>query len=175
MCDVYVLFDRILGGSDSDQLTMMNKMQYQVNCNLATGSEAMALFSFSHIVPRMFHHTTAGSFGVGRHVSALSQLKTWEEWSDITHGVKQYILRRLPVVEQDMASEINCFMTGTVSHPVNWAALVCYIGCFNAFVKYIDTTMDMLHIQSEFSKKAAWELITQLIYRIFMDMSAVLE
>jgi hypothetical protein len=30
MCDVYVLFDRILGDIDSDQLVMMNKMQYQV-------------------------------------------------------------------------------------------------------------------------------------------------
>jgi hypothetical protein len=77
MCDVYVLFYRILGGSDLDQLAMMNNMQYQVKCNLFTGSEAVALFSLSHIVPRMFHHTTARSFGVGRHVSALSQLKTW--------------------------------------------------------------------------------------------------
>jgi hypothetical protein len=57
----------------------------------------MALFSLSHIFPRMFHHTTAGSFRVRRHVSALSQLKTWEEWADGTHGMKQYILRRLPV------------------------------------------------------------------------------
>jgi hypothetical protein len=32
-----------------------------------------------------------------------------------------------------------------------------------------------LHIQSGFSKKAAWALITQLMYRIFMDMSAVRE
>jgi hypothetical protein len=30
MCDVYVLSDRILGDSYSDQLVMMNKMQYQV-------------------------------------------------------------------------------------------------------------------------------------------------
>jgi hypothetical protein len=44
MCDVYVLFDRILGDSNSDQLAMMNKMKYQEKCNLATGSEAMALF-----------------------------------------------------------------------------------------------------------------------------------
>jgi hypothetical protein len=99
MCDVYVLFDRILGDSESDQLAMMNKMQYQMKCNLAMGSKAMDLFSLYHIVPCMFHHTTPGSFGVGRHVSALSQLKSWEEWSDGTHGMKQYILRRLPVVE----------------------------------------------------------------------------
>jgi hypothetical protein len=79
MCDVYLILDRILGDSDADQLTMMNKMQYQVKCNLSTGSEAMALFSSSHIVPNIFHHSTAGSFGVGRHMSALSQLKTWEE------------------------------------------------------------------------------------------------
>jgi hypothetical protein len=171
MCDDYVLFDRILGDSDSDQFAMMNKMQYQVKCNLATGSEAMYLFSMSHIVPRMFHHTTAGSFGVGRHVSALSQLKTWEEWADGTHGMKQYILRRLPVVEQAMESDINCVLTGTVAHPVNWAALACSIGFVNAFVQYIETTMDMLHIQSGFSNKAAWALITQLMYRIFMDMS----
>jgi hypothetical protein len=98
MCDVYVLFDRILGDSDSDRLAMMNKMQYQVKRNLATGSEAMALFSLSNIVPRMFHNTTAGSFRVGRRVSALSQLKTWEEWADGTHVMKQYILRRFPVV-----------------------------------------------------------------------------
>jgi hypothetical protein len=91
-CDVYVLFDRILGDSDSDQLAMMNNMQYQVKCNLARGSEAMALFSLSHIVLRMFHHTTAGYFGVGHHVSALSQLKTWEEWEDGTHQMKQYML-----------------------------------------------------------------------------------
>jgi hypothetical protein len=173
MCDVYVLFDRILGDSDSDQFSMMNKMQYQVKCNLATGSEAMALLSLSHIVPRMFHPTTAGSFGVGRHVSALSQLKTWEEWADGTHGMKQYILRRLPVVEQVMASDINCVLTGTVA--VNRAALACSISFGNAFVQYVDTTMDMLHIQSGFSKKAAWALITQLMYRIFVDMSAVRE
>jgi hypothetical protein len=76
MCDVYMLFDRILGYSDSDQLAMMNKMGYRVTCNLAPGSEAMALFSMSHIVPRMFHHTTAGSFGVGRHVSDESTLRS---------------------------------------------------------------------------------------------------
>jgi hypothetical protein len=124
---------------------MMNKMQYQVKCNLATGSEVMALFSLSHIVPRMFHHTTSGSFRVGHHVSALSQLKTWEEWSDGTHGMKQYILLRLPVVEQAMASDINCVLTVTVAHPVDRAALACSIGFVNAFVQYIDTTMDMLH------------------------------
>jgi hypothetical protein len=98
MCDVYLILDCILGDSDSDQLIMMNKMQYQVKCNLSTGSEAMALLSLSHIVPKIFHHSTAGSFGVGRHMSALSQLKTWEEWADGTNGMKQYILRRLPVV-----------------------------------------------------------------------------
>jgi hypothetical protein len=98
-CDVYLILDRILGDSDADQLTMMKKMQYQVKCNLATGSEAMALFNLSHIAPKIFHHSTAGSFGVGRHISALSQLKTWEEWADGTNGMKQYILRRLPVVE----------------------------------------------------------------------------
>jgi hypothetical protein len=175
MCDVYVIFDPILGDSDSDQLVMMiNKTQYQVKCNLATGSEAMALFSLSHIVSRMFHHTTAGSFGVGCHVSALS-LKTWEEWADGTHGMKQYIVRRLPVVEQAMASAINCVITGTLAHPVNREALACSIGFVNAFVQYADTTMDMLHIQSEFSKKVAWALITQLMYRIFMDISAVRE
>jgi hypothetical protein len=74
-----------------------------------------------------------------------------------------------------MASDINCVLTGTVAHPVNRAALACSIGFVNAFVQYIDTTMDMLHIQSGFSKKAAWALITQLVYRIFMDMSAVRE
>jgi hypothetical protein len=75
MCDVYFILDRILGDSDADQLTMMNKMQYQIKYNLSTGSEAMALFSLSHIVPKIFHHSTAGSFGVGMHMSALSQLK----------------------------------------------------------------------------------------------------
>jgi hypothetical protein len=35
--------------------------------------------------------------------------------------------------------------------------------------------MDMLYIQSGFPKKAAWALITQLMYCIFMDMSAVRE
>jgi hypothetical protein len=35
--------------------------------------------------------------------------------------------------------------------------------------------MDMLHIQSGFSKKAAWAFITQLMYRILMDMSSVRE
>jgi hypothetical protein len=98
----------------------------------------------------MFHHTTAGSFRVGRHVSALSQLKSWEEWSDGTHGMKQYILRRLQVVEQAMASDISCFLTDTVTHPVNRVALACSIGFVNAFVKFIDTIMDMLHIQSGF-------------------------
>jgi hypothetical protein len=158
MCDVYVLFDRILGDSDSDQLAMMNKMQYQVKCNLSTRSEAMALFSLSQIVLHMFHHTTAGSFGVGRHVSALNQLKTWEEWADGTHGMKQYIMCRLPVVEQAMASDISCVLTGAVAYPVNraaLAALACSIGFVTAFVQYVDTTMDMLHVQSGFSKKAA--------------------
>jgi hypothetical protein len=51
MCDVYLILDRILGDIDADKLTMMNKMQYQVKCNLSTGSEAMELFSLSHIVP----------------------------------------------------------------------------------------------------------------------------
>jgi hypothetical protein len=175
MCDVYVLFDRILGDSDSDQLAMMNKMQYQVNFNLAAGSDAMALFSLSHIVPRMFHLTTAGSFGVGRHVSALSQFKTWEEWADGTHGMKQYILHRLPVVEQAIVSDINCVLTGTVAHPLNRATLACSISFVNAFVQYVDTTMDMLQIQSGFLKKVAWALLTQLMYRIFMDTSAVPE
>jgi hypothetical protein len=89
MCDVYLIMDCILGDSYADQLSMMNKMQYQVKCNLATGSEAIALFSLYHIVPKIFHHSTAGSFGVGRHMSALSQLETWEEWTDGTNGVKQ--------------------------------------------------------------------------------------
>jgi hypothetical protein len=35
--------------------------------------------------------------------------------------------------------------------------------------------MDMLHVQSGFSKKAAWSLITQLMYLVFMDMSTVRE
>jgi hypothetical protein len=74
-----------------------------------------------------------------------------------------------------MASEINCVLTGTVAHPVNMAALACSIGFVNAFVQYIDTTMDMLHIQSGYSNKAAWALITQLMYHIFMYMSAVRE
>jgi hypothetical protein len=87
--------------------------------------------------------------------------------------MKQYIMRRLPLVEQAMESDINCVLTITVGHPVNRAALACSIGFVNAFVQYIDTTIDMLHIQSGFSKKAAWALITQLMYRIFMDMSAV--
>jgi hypothetical protein len=119
MCDVYWILDRILGESDADQLTMMNKMQYQVKCNLATGSEAMALFSLSHIIPKICHHSTAGSFGVGRHMSALSQLKTWEEWADGTHGMKQYILRRLPVVEHALQGDINCVLAVSAAHPVN--------------------------------------------------------
>jgi hypothetical protein len=110
----------------------------------------MTLFSLSHIVLRMFHHTTAGSFGVGHHLSALSQLQTWEEWSDGTHGMKQYTLRRLPVVKQAMTSDINCVLAGTVAHPFNQTTLACSIGFFNEFVQYIDTTMDMLHIQSGF-------------------------
>jgi hypothetical protein len=81
-----------------------------------------------------------------RYVPALSQLKTWEGWADGTHGMKQYILRRLPVVEQAMASDSNCVLIGTVAHTVNRAALACSIGVGNAFVQYIDTTMDMLHI-----------------------------
>jgi hypothetical protein len=111
----------------------MYKMQYQVKCNLATGSDKMPLFLLSRIVPHMFHYTTAGSFGVGRHVSALSQLKIWEEWLDGTHGMNQYILRRLPVVEQAMASDINCVLTGTVANPVNRATLACSIGFVNEF------------------------------------------
>jgi hypothetical protein len=150
-------------------------MQYQVKCNLSTGSEAMALFSLSHIVPKIFHHSTAGSFGVGRHMSAFSQLKTWEEWADGTNGMKQYILRHLSVVEHALQGDINCVLAGSEAHPVNRAALACSVNFINAFVQYVDTTMDMLHVQSGFSKKAAWSLITQLMYRIFMDMSAVRE
>jgi hypothetical protein len=123
----------------------------------------------------MIHHITAGSFGVVHHVSALGQLKSWEEWSDGTHGMIQYILRCLPAVEQAIMININCVLSGTVAHPVNCAALACSIGLVNAFVQYIDTAMDMLHAQSGFSKKAAWALITQLMYRIFIDMSAVCE
>jgi hypothetical protein len=135
----------------------------------------MALFSLSHIVPNIFHHSTAGLFGVGRHMSALSQLKTWEEWADGTNGVKQYILRRLPVVEHALQGDINFVLAGSAAHPVNRAALACSVNFINACVQYVDTTMDMLHVQSGFSKKAAWSLITQLMYRIFMDMSAVRE
>jgi hypothetical protein len=133
----------------------------------------MALFSLSHIVPNIFDHSTAGLFGVGRHMSTLSQLKTWEEWADGTNGMKQYILRRLSVVEHALQGDINCVMAGSVAHPVNRAALACSVNFINAFVQYVDTTMDMLHVQSGFSKKAAWSLITQLMYRIFMDMSVV--
>jgi hypothetical protein len=146
MCDVYLILDRILGDSDADQLTMMNKMQYQVKCNLATGFEAMALFSLSHIVPKIFNHSTAGSFGVGRHMSALSQLKTREEWDDCKKGMKQYILCRLPVVEHALQGDINCVLAGSVSHPVNRVALACSVNFINAFVQYVDTTMDMLHV-----------------------------
>jgi hypothetical protein len=134
MCDVYLILDRILGDSDADQLSMMKKMQYQVKRNLATGSEAMALFSLYHIVPKTFHHSTAGSFGVGRHMSALSQLKTWEDWADGTNGIKQYILRRLPLVEHALQGDINCVLAGSAAHPVNRAALVCSVNFINAFV-----------------------------------------
>jgi hypothetical protein len=158
MCDVYLILDRILGDSNANQLTMMNKMQYQVKCNLATGSEAMDFFYLSHIVPKIFHHSTAGSFGVGRHMSALSQLKTWEEWADGTNGMKQYILRRLPVVEHALQGDINCVLAGSTAHSINRAYFI------NAFVQYVDTTMDMLHVQSGFSKKADWTLIAQLMY-----------
>jgi hypothetical protein len=175
MCDVYLILDWILGDSDADQLTMMNKMQYQVKCNLAIGSEAMALFSLSHIVPKIFHHSTAGSFGVGRHMSALSELKTWEEWADGTNGMKQYILRCLPIVEHALQGDINCLLAGSAAHTVNRAALVCSVNFINAFVQYVDTTMDMLHVHSGFSKKAAWSLIMQLMYRIFMDISDIRE
>jgi hypothetical protein len=154
---------------------MMNKMQYQVKCNLSTGSEAMALFSLSHIVTKIFHHSTAGSFGVGSHMYALSQLKKWEEWANGTNGMKQCILRRLPVVEHSLQGDINCVLAGLVAHPVNRAALACSVNFINAFVQYVDTKMDMLHDQSSFSKKSAWSLITQLMNRIFMDMSAVWE
>jgi hypothetical protein len=163
MFDVYLILESILGDSDADQLSMMNKMQYQVRCNLATGSEARAFFSLSHIVPKIFHHSTAGSFRVGRHMSALSQLKMWEEWADGTNGMKQYILRRLSVVEHVLQGDINCVLAGSAAHPINRAALACSVNFINAFVQYVDTTMDMLHVQSGFSKKADWSLITQLM------------
>jgi hypothetical protein len=175
MCDVYLILDRILGDSDADQFTMMKNMQYQVKCSLATGSEAMALLSLSHILPKIFNHSTAGSFGVGRHMSTLSQLKTWEEWADGTDGMKQYILRRLSVVEHALQGDINCVLAGSAAHPVNRAALACSVNFINAFLQYVDITMDMLHVQSGFSKKSAWSLITQMMYRIFMDMYAVRE
>jgi hypothetical protein len=89
--------------------------------------------------------------------------------------MKQYILRLLPVVEHALQGDINCVLAGSEAHPVNRAALACSVNFINAFVQYVDTTMDMLHVQSGFSKKAAWSLITQLMYRIFMDMSAVRE
>jgi hypothetical protein len=108
-------------------------------------------------------------------MSALSQLKTWEEWADGTNGMKQYILRRLPVVEHALQGDINCVLAGSAAHPVNRAALACSVNFINAFVQYVDTTRDMLHIQSGLSKKTAWSLIKQLMYRIFMDMSAVWE
>jgi outer membrane murein-binding lipoprotein Lpp len=66
-------------------------------------------------------------------------------------------------------------LAGSAAHPVNRAALACSVNFINAFVQYVDTKMDMLHVQSGFSKKDGWSLITQLIYRIFMDMSAVRE
>jgi hypothetical protein len=89
--------------------------------------------------------------------------------------MKQYILRRLPVVEHALQGDINCVLAGSAAHPVNRAALACSVKFINAFVQYVDTTMDMLHVHSGFSKKSAWSLTTQLMYRIFMDMSAVRE
>jgi hypothetical protein len=108
------------------------------------------------------------------HVS-LESAKMWEEWEDGTNGMNQYILRRLPVVEHALQCDINCVLAGYAAHPINHAALVCSFNFINVCVQYVDTTMDMLHVQSGFSKKADWYLITQLMYIIFMDMSAVRE
>jgi hypothetical protein len=54
MCDVYLNLDHILGDSDAYKLTMMNKMQYQVKCNLATGSEARRCSPYLILCRRYF-------------------------------------------------------------------------------------------------------------------------
>jgi hypothetical protein len=72
--------------------------------------------------------------GQGRHMSALSKLKKWEEWADGTNGMKQYIMRRLPVVEHALQGDINCVLAGSASHPIKHAALACSVNFINAFI-----------------------------------------
>jgi hypothetical protein len=77
--------------------------------------------------------------------------------------MKQYILRHLSVVEHALQGDINYVLAGYAAHPVNRAALACSVNFIITFVQYVDTTMDMLHVQSGFSKKADWSLITHLM------------
>jgi hypothetical protein len=177
--DVFLLLDRMKGDSDSVQQSMLTTMDKQVRLKIQTGSEALALGALRQSVPALFHSTTMGAnetYGSTKLQSFLSRLNSHKEWSNGGHGMKAWMIGRIATVRNSILQDINqTLVHGTIAYQVAVDCLSRSVAWVNLLMTFIDSNYESLHVHSKFSKEQAWSLLTQLVTRVFTDMSKVRE
>lgn len=173
--DVYTLCERMYGDSESDQASMLNLLDKQMKLKLFTGAEALAVSSLRHPIPRLFHSASSAAFGDGRgNESFFSRLPNYKSWSNASHGMKQFIVKRMTIVRSSLQKEINnCFKSGTLAYQVSVDALSRSVTWMTLFIGFVDRTYEQLHIHSGFPESKAWGATTQLGYRVWSDMGSL--
>lgn len=87
--------------------------------------------------------------------------------------MKQWLIQQMNVVRTSLHNKTNNVLdAGSVAYKVVVDALSQLAAWIQRLVSFIDRTWEQLHILSGFTEDKAWELFTQLVASVFVDMGA---
>lgn len=174
--DVHLVFEHVFGQTSQEGVGTMEQLQQINKMKLTNLAQSLAIKSFEKRIPKYFMKPLdAATAHTGRTDSHFVGVHSYMEWDKPLKGYRDRLRDEIKVFSTTHMRTIdNAHANDTLNdtaYAISKESVLTSTTWILEFINYIDDTYKEMLRHNTFSTTKAWELVTQLGRRIFMELS----
>jgi hypothetical protein len=155
--------------------SIIQKLQGLHKLKIENLTQAVALGSFENRIPKYFSKSSAIASSALKRTSHFDQIPSFKEWNAPTHGFRDRLKDELNAFDRTHTRVIeDTLLADSKAYSVAKFSLNESITWIGQLINYMDETYNDLIRHNTFADDKAWQLTTQLVRRIFLEVSSPL-
>ena len=165
--DIYMaMAERVSYKSGQHNMKKVADMKKGCMTGVKDLADAIAVDSFSHLLPSYLQPTTSTP---NFDKTCLSSMTSIKEWQRPETGIKATMKRDVLSFQASYHKRAKKFKGGSVAHQLAELCIFHTASFWNCLIDWIDETYNE-YVLHKFSVIDAWLLVTQIMRRIFLEM-----
>lgn len=174
--DVHLVFEHVFGQTSQEQVGTMDQLQQINKMKLTNLAQSLAIRSFEKRLPKyLMKPLDTGPSRSGRSDSHFIGIPDYTDWDKPLKGHRDRLREEVKVFNTTHMRTLDNAYTSETLTPQAYAiakeSVLTSTTWILEFINYIDDTYKEMLRHNTFSSSKAWELVTQLGRRVFMELS----